>query len=390
MGGRTITRSLVWLAFAGQVAFVVSWIVAGALEPGYSHAAQGVSQLAARSAAHPWIVVVGLSALGVSFFLLGVALWRVLSRRRALVLLAFALAGAALVVSALIRLDCEFSDHHCRALWDAGRLSWHQEGHLWAGLASQLALGLTPFALARALWPGTAGAAALSAGAVGVAIGVVSFFGFGLDGAGGLVQRADLFVLHVWSLIVGVGVLWATRRADPPGELIPVRPRDFFATSWRGSGELVLRPLWLGRLFAQRFEAHRDSAWISERVWRIDDSAHFPGDRVERRQTYCEFVADDHVRLTAGDLPDGGDVWIEEGGFRLSPFRVAYPLGPLPVLVRCVDRSLVEPDGTFVNSFDVVALGVPIPLARVTFRVRPVDPEPAGGAARSEPAIGVT
>jgi hypothetical protein len=77
------------------------------------------------------------------------------------------------------------------------------------------------------------------------------------------------------------------------------------------------------------------------------------------------------VRLTADDLPDGADVQLEEGGFRLPDFRMAWPIGPLPVLLRCVDRSYVEPDGTFVNRIDVCTLGPRIPLARVTFRMRP-------------------
>jgi hypothetical protein len=54
---------------------------------------------------------------------------------------------------------------------------------------------------------------------------------------------------------------------------------------------------------------------------------------------------------------------------------VAWPIGPLPFLVRCRDRSYLEPDGTFVNEFDAVTVGIPIPLARVTFRVRPVAGE---------------
>jgi hypothetical protein len=377
VAGRSAARTLVWATFAGQAAFVVSWIVAGALEPHYTHVLQGVSELAARNAAHPWIVTAGIAVLGLSLLALAGALALMLPHRRALPVALFALTGVAMLAAAAFPLDCGFGvDHHCRALWRAGELSWREDAHIWADVASQFALLATPFALARALWPGTPAAVALHAGAVGVLIAAASTVAFGVQGAaGGLIQRADLAVLHVWVLIVGGAVLWATRapgrRAEAP--LIPMRPREFFARSWTGEGELVLRPLWLGRFFRQRVEARRESISISERVWRIDDEAHFGGGRFERRRMYCEFVADDHVRLTATDLIDGADVWLEPEGFRLAEFRMAWPIGPLPVIVRCVDRSYFEDDGTFVNTMDLYSLGPRIPLARVTFRMRPSD-----------------
>src|SRR4051812_36274557 len=46
--GEVAVRRFVWIALAGQVLFVVSWIVGGALEPGYSHIEQGVSELGAH------------------------------------------------------------------------------------------------------------------------------------------------------------------------------------------------------------------------------------------------------------------------------------------------------------------------------------------------------
>jgi hypothetical protein len=206
-------------------------------------------------------------------------------------------------------------------------------------------------------------------------IGVLTFAAYSASGtADGLVQRVDLVVVHVWALIVGAGILYAARGPERAGELIPLRPRDFLAQTWTGEGELVLRPLLVGRVFAQRFEARREANWISDRVWRFDDIARFGDGHVEQRATYCEFVGEDRVRLTASDLPDGAEVRLEENGFRIHDFRVAYPIGPVPLLVRCRDRSTVAPDGTFTNVIDVRALGVPIPLARVTFRVRAEDP----------------
>jgi hypothetical protein len=252
--------------------------------------------------------------------------------------------------------------------------------HLWAGLVGQLLFALTPFAIARALWPSPVAAASLAAGSLGVAVGGAVLLS-DTDSAGGLVQRGGLGVLHLWVLIVVVGVLYATRAEPRPGRLVPLRPRDFFATEWTGDGRVVLRPFFLGRLFPQRVTAHRRSVWLSDSLFRLEDEAGFGDGRSQRRETYCEFVADDHVRLTAGDMPDGADVWIEDGGYRTVPFRLAFPLGPLPLPLRCHDISHVEDDGTLVNEFDVRTVGLPVPVARVSFRVRPVD-----RAAGSEPA----
>src|SRR3954453_16494234 len=331
VAGRSTVRGLVWLAFAAQVAFVASWIVAGALQPGYSHAAQGVSTLAARGRAHPWVVTAGIAILGASFVALAIGLAFTLRRRKAAPVALFAGVGASFWALAALRLDCGAVDEpRCNDLWRAGQLSWQHGAHMWLSLASGLLLLLTPFALAYALGPGTAAAVALSAGGFGVAFFIASFAGFGLHDEAGLVQRAGLVVTHIWVLIVGGAILHATRAGPRVSELIPMRPRDFLAHSWTGEGELVLRPFWLGRFFAQRCEARRESTWISERVWRIDDEAHFGGGRFERRAMYCEFTADDHVRLTADDLLDGADVWLDEGGWRLAGFRRGGPIGPLP------------------------------------------------------------
>ena len=53
--GPPLARRLAWIAIAGQLAFVASWIVAGALQPGYSHVRDPVSTLGGHGAAHPWI-----------------------------------------------------------------------------------------------------------------------------------------------------------------------------------------------------------------------------------------------------------------------------------------------------------------------------------------------
>jgi hypothetical protein len=366
----------VWAALAGQVAFIASWVVAGALEPRYSHVDQFVSELGARNAAHPAIVNAGIVALGLSFAALGVALPSALPRRRAARVAGalFVLAGVAVVLSGVFRLDCgPGADEHCRALWRAGALSWQQDAHAWCADVAQLLLAATPFAIAWALWPAPSGVAALSSGVFGLLVGPLSAGASGGGAGGGVVQRLDLGVVHLWVLIVGVGILYVTRRPPPLSPLIPLRPRDFLARSWTGEGELVPWPYFLGRRLARRFAARREATWLSDRVWRFDDEAQFADGRVQRRRTYCEFVAGDRVRLTAADLPDGVNVWLEEGGYRIARFRMAFPIGPVPVYIRVLDLSYLEDDGTFANVFEARSPILGLPLARLTFWVRPVD-----------------
>src|SRR5439155_14821614 len=126
VGGRSTARALVWLAFACQGVFMASWIVAGALEPHYSHVNEFVSELAGSNAAHPWIETIGIVSLGLSMIALAAALPAVLERRRALPVFLFAAAGLTAVLAAVFPVDCMASvDHHCKALQDAGSLSGH-------------------------------------------------------------------------------------------------------------------------------------------------------------------------------------------------------------------------------------------------------------------------
>src|SRR3954452_15239668 len=74
-------RKLAWAALAGQVVFIASWVVAGGLEPGESHIDQGVSELGAHGAQHPWIVNTGLVLFALTFVALGVALRAALPAR---------------------------------------------------------------------------------------------------------------------------------------------------------------------------------------------------------------------------------------------------------------------------------------------------------------------
>src|SRR5688500_15321921 len=84
VGGRDTERALAWAALVAQPAFVAGWLIAGALEPRYDHLRQGVSELAARNAENPAIVMTAMGLLGLSLMALGGAVGLTLPRRRIL------------------------------------------------------------------------------------------------------------------------------------------------------------------------------------------------------------------------------------------------------------------------------------------------------------------
>jgi hypothetical protein len=375
--GRSTVRALAFGAIAVQVVFVVAWVVAGALDPGFSHVEDGVSALGGRDAEHPWIVNSAIVLFGLSFVAVGVALHAVLPARRArtVAVALFVATGVVTAAAGFLPVDCALSEQACEDAWRAGDSSWQHDAHLWLTVVGPPLIASLPFAIAAALRPGPVSIAAFAVGVFALALAVVGLgLGFAEVGDYGVGQRIGLFLVHGWIVIVGAGVLYTTRRPERPGRLVPVSPEDFAAPEWRGEGELTLRPLWFWGRFAQRFAARRRTHWLSDRILRVDDESDFGGGRTQARKMYCEIVSPELIRITAADLPDGAKMHVEDGGYRMTPFRMAFPLGPLPLLVRCRDESYVDPDGTFVNVTEVEDVVFHLPLARLTFRVRPVAP----------------
>jgi hypothetical protein len=364
-------RPLAWTALAGQLLFIASWTVAGALDPGYSHIEQGVSELGAGDAEHPWIVNAGIVVLGLSIAALAPGLLAVLPRRRATRVAAalFAVAGVALALGGVFQLDCGMSQDRCMDRWEAGELSWQHDTHLWVGLGFDLAFVLTPFALARSLWPRPSGLLALSSGVNGVVI-LVAFQALAASdpAAWGLAQRVGLGVVHLWVLIVAVGILHSTRREPRPSELTPLRPREFFEGAWAGEGELVPWPFLLWRRSPLRFHARREFTWLSDEAWLMDDVATFRSGWVESRRRFFHLVAPDRIHVTADDAPDGTDLLLEEEGYRIAPYRFLVAVGPLRFALWCREAHRLEPDGTVVDTMGLRWHGLPV--ARITIRAR--------------------
>jgi hypothetical protein len=284
------------------------------------------------------------------------------------------ISGAGIALSGVLPTDCSLAvDERCRNLSDAGELSWEHYAHLWVGLVVQVALSITPFAIVRTLWPRPVAIALLTGAIPAVIFGIVAIPLYEVDGGpDGLLHRVELAIVHVWALLLAGGVLHATRPAPRLPEPTPLRPREFFGRAWTGEGQLLLHPAFIWRRFAPRFRARREITWLSDEAFVVEDRAEFRGGHVESRRRFCELVAPDRFRVTSVDLVEPTDLWVDESGFRVAPYRVRVPYGPVGITLRCRDQLQVEPDGTLVDTIDMRFLGVPV--VRVVARARLTDP----------------
>jgi hypothetical protein len=367
--GDATARRLVWVSFAGQVLFTIGWIAGGAAEPGYSQLRDALAALGARDAAHPWIFLTGAVALAVAIFVLGPAVGRAVPSRQRLVAASFAVAGVGTLAWAGFRPDCDPGSQACRDRFDAGLLSWQHSAHLWAGLAMSVAILATALAVAAALWPRPIAVVALGSGVTGLAISVGSWFAWG-HGANGLVDRVGVLAMHVWLVGAGIGVLYATRRSPAPPPPTPLRPRDFFGRDWTGEGEFTLRPLWLWRGRPQRFTFGRTATWLSDEAWTFEDRASFANGWSERRIRFCRFESPREVSVISEDLLGGATVLFDDDGYRILPFRMLLPFGPLPLSVRCRDSAVIDDDGMLIETIEASFAGIPV--ARAVLRARTV------------------
>jgi Protein of unknown function (DUF998) len=393
---RGLVRSLAWLAVAAQPVFVVLWIVGGGLQPHYSAVVQPVSELGALTAHDPWVVNSGLILMGVSLLAVAPGLGALLPRRPATVLAVamFAVAGIAFVLTGVFRMDCSLTGSAaCLARYHHGQLSSHSSVHAWAGLLAQVALLIGPFALARALWLRPVAVLCLIAGLVGIGLGVIGEISYlatgGIkvgSGINGLMERLGLIAANIWLLLVAGGILSMTRRAPAPPPPTPMRPRDFFGRAWSGAGELIPFPWILRGLLSQRFTFTREVTFITDELFVVHDTGRLERGFQMSLRYYCEFLDPSHVHITAAELPDGADLTLDEEGYQLKPFRLAFPVGPLRFTYHVREQPQVASDGTIIDTIVVTYLRVPV--ARLTAHGRLKDQTPS--APKLRPAAQAT
>lgn len=327
-----------WVALVAQVAFVAAWLVAGALEDGYSHAEQYVTELAADDAENPWIVRASLVGLGLSLVSLAVGARAALPRtRRSLAVILFlVLGGAATALTGVFSVDCMPTvDAACERRFDAGEGSWETHAHLIASWAMYPTLLPIPFLLAWATWPGMAARPALVAGVLGLVASVPGLFADEPGALAGLAQRHGYNAMHVGIALFALGLLvWSgspRRRSSPgrrqPGQLEPFR----FLRPWvTGEGEnryrLWVRPFRLPR----RFTYERRVDYDGEAVWTLHDVLRYEDGTAFERTMVARPLAPDRMQLSGDDMPGGGETVLRPGGLDLEPCWILTPWWGLP------------------------------------------------------------
>jgi hypothetical protein len=222
-------RVLSWFAISAQALFIAGWIVGWGLEPNYSPVRDYVSELGRRGAANPWIFDVLIIVWGAGFIALAFAMFPSLRTRpwARVPPALFVFAGVCAILDAPLRLDCASTMNvTCRARMNAGTLSWHHYGHMWAAVGIEVALILTPFALARSTWPGRL-ARLLLYGAIPVALilGASWLINFEDQELAGLWQRIELLITHIWVVLCAVTLIIeaSSRFIPPPGRVLGAR-----------------------------------------------------------------------------------------------------------------------------------------------------------------------
>jgi hypothetical protein len=203
------------------VIFTAGWLVGGAVQRGgYSAARDYMSDEAALTADHPWIMLTAQGVAGV----LTIA-FAVLALRRSLLvpghrtpvsawLVAASGLGLDNLSDAFFRLDCRAVDAQCLA--SAAGASWHAQIHNTVGTLTSLATLIAPFALARRFTIAPAWRAGFG---VAIGFGLAIALGIGanlvLDDGHGYAQRFVRLVASMGVVLLAMrGYRLAARGPD--------------------------------------------------------------------------------------------------------------------------------------------------------------------------------
>ena len=104
----------------------------------------------------------------------------------------------------------------------------------------------------------------------------------------------------------------------------------------------------------------RRSIPVGDDIWKVEDVTEFEDGRSIVRRYYCELVEPTRVHVTGDDMPDGAELRLEEGGYRIAPYRLAVPVGPVRFTLRCRDSATPLPGGGVHGRIEMSWLGLPV------------------------------
>lgn len=332
---RGVAARAAWLAFAGQLLFVAAWLVAGALQQGYSHSEQYVTELGAATANHSWIVNGALVALGLTLVALAIGVQAALPRaaRSLGVVVLLSLGGLATALTGVFALDCMPTvERACGQRIENGHTPWQTYTHFWASVAMHPTLLPIPFVLAWATWGGRAGRPALVAGVLGLLAGGFAFLAAAVGDAelAGLYDRLGYIAMHVGIAVLALALLvWSGSprlhrlpAAEPGDEFEPFR---FLRSRQSGSGATSYR-LWARPLgLPQRFLYERRVDYEGEAVWRLQDAFRYEDGTTFGRALRARPLSRERMLTWGDDMPGGGETVLRSGGLDLEPCWILVP-----------------------------------------------------------------
>ncbi len=226
-GHSALIRRLALFSLAGQLVWVVTIAIAGAVEPGYSEARDAISFLGAETAAQPWVFESAVAIWGLAFIAVALSLDAPKTLRGQLGPALIAVTGLAqILVGFPFPAECRDTiDAGCEARELAGQVGWRHEAHSWAYVIGADALLLSVFAMAWRFWGderwrfggearwGRADLLTLAAAAIGVVIivGLFSLAEHGAEANYGLIQRLALAAGAFWVAVLALGRLYLHR-----------------------------------------------------------------------------------------------------------------------------------------------------------------------------------
>lgn len=152
-------------------------------------------------------------------------------------------------------------------------------------------------------------------------------------------------------------------------KISPLEPRKFFNGVWRGEGELIPGVLNSWFIPKERIRLESRPLWLSETIWKVEESFEFSSGRIIERKMFAELVAPDKIHVTADDMPQGADIILRADGFRFTPYHILGEFGGIKWRLRCTDDNRLDETGTIHDRIKMFYLGLPVAEMRLTVKV---------------------